>query len=388
MFAVLPFVLTSCNGGDDALESPKTPNSTPNPSDPTSVVTLKTAGTLKSLLGDNYLDFNSLKVIGPINGNDIYCIREMIGGSPDELIRGNLSNLDLSEASIVEGGSWYRDYYDVKLYATENTIGKDMFSDCPILRNIVLPNNLTTIDEYAFYASKITSITIGDNLTLVDEFAFDNCLNLNSVYISDMSVWCRIKWCSEYANPMYHGDVKLYLNNKEITELTVPSNITEINDYAFLGYNYLTKIKFHNGVTKIGSSAFEDCSSLTSVTIPNGISHIENRTFYGCSNLEEITIPGSVTQIGEAAFGDCSSLTSITIPNGVSLIDNYSFSGCSSLVECYCYATIPPELGTDIFGFPTGSNEVKPILYVPSGCKSAYENSDWSDCVEDIIEMN
>ena len=46
-----------------------------NPGYKNGVVTLSEAGTLRDLLGDDYLNINSLKVVGYINGDDIYNLR-------------------------------------------------------------------------------------------------------------------------------------------------------------------------------------------------------------------------------------------------------------------------------------------------------------------------
>ena len=44
------------------------------------------------------------------------------------------------------------------------------------------------------------------------------------------------------------------------------------------------------------------------VSIPSSVTSIGNYAFYGCHSLTEITIPSSVTSIGEASFGNCLSL--------------------------------------------------------------------------------
>lgn len=112
-----------------------------------SVVTLKEAGTMKKLLGEDYLNITSLKVVGPINGDDVYYLRKMLGGSDfSSADWGKLATLDLSEATIVEGGEWYYDRY----YTSNDVIGKSMFRECVNLRNIVLPDGITSIGEGAF----------------------------------------------------------------------------------------------------------------------------------------------------------------------------------------------------------------------------------------------
>ena len=92
--------------------------------------------------------------------------------------------------------------------------------------------------------------------------------------------------------------------NKE-TSYIIPNNVTNIEDCAFCGCEYLTNINIPNSVTKIGCGAFAFCYSLTSINIPNSVTNIGNRAFVGCDSLTSINIPNSVTSIGEGAFSDC-----------------------------------------------------------------------------------
>ena len=65
------------------------------------------------------------------------------------------------------------------------------------------------------------------------------------------------------------------------------------------------------GVTSIGSYAFDDCKSLTSVTIPSGVTSIGAWAFFNCTSLTSVTIPDGVTSIGWRAFSNCTSLTDV-----------------------------------------------------------------------------
>ena len=53
----------------------------------------------------------------------------------------------------------------------------------------------------------------------------------------------------------------------------------------------------------------------------------ERTLFFNDSrNISEFDIPSGYTKIGDSAFSECSSLTNITIPNSVTKIGYYAFS--------------------------------------------------------------
>ena len=116
--------------------------------------------------------------------------------------------------------------------------------------------------------------------------------------------------------------------NSDVKKVVIEDGVTSIGSYAFQNCRSLTNITIPNSVTSIGNSAFEWCSSLSSVTIPDSVTSIGEAAFYNCSDLTSITIPDSVTSIGEVAFYNCSDLTSITIPDSVTSIGKWAFFGC------------------------------------------------------------
>lgn len=68
-------------------------------------------------------------------------------------------------------------------------------------------------------------------------------------------------------------------NDSKITEVTIPSSIKQIEDYAF-----------------------SSCHSLTKVNLSEGLEILNNSVFFNCSELREIKLPSTLKEIGPRAF--------------------------------------------------------------------------------------
>ena len=181
------------------------------------------------------------------------------------------------------------------------------------IKELVIPEGVASIGRNAFYGcTGFTSVTIPNGVTSIGESAFSGCTGLTSVNISDLAAWCEIQFLGNESNPLSYAH-KLYLNDEEITELTIPDDVTMIGNNAFCGCTNLTFLTIPDNITAIGNAAFYGCTGLTSVTIPGSVTSIGGSAFYNCTGLTTITIPSSVTSIGELAFYDCSSLSCVNI---------------------------------------------------------------------------
>ena len=150
--------------------------------------------------------------------------------------------------------------------ANVTKIPVEAFSERVSLLSMVIPNSVTSIGRDAFYkCTSLTSVIIGNGVTSIGGSAFYGCSSLTRVDISDLSAWCKISFNGyTNANPLCNG-AKLYLNGSELTDITIPSDITKIKDFAFYDCSSLTSVTIGNSVTEIEDYAFFNCSSLTSV---------------------------------------------------------------------------------------------------------------------------
>ena len=158
-------------------------------------------------------------------------------------------------------------------------------------------------------------------------------------------------------------------------------------DEPYSGNIIIPQKIFYDGVycpvTAIGSSAFEGCIGMTSVTIPSSLTTIGDAAFYMCTGLTTVDIPNGVKTIGEGAFSKCGGLTSVTIPSSVTSIGKNAFFQCYGLTQITSWIENPFAIDDGVF--PTSVYNSASLL-VPSGKKSAYQNTAGWKRFQNIIE--
>ena len=239
---------------------------------------------------------------------------------------------------------------------------------------ITFDGEVTKIGQSAFMdCTSLTSLTIPDSVIKIETIPFYRCCNLVAFY-------------GKYAssdNRCLVVDGELYaFAPAGLTEYTIIDNVTKIGYTAFGDCSNLTSITIPSSITGIGMRAFYGCSSLVNLTIPDSVTWIGWAALENCSSLKNITIGHGVTAIDSHAFDGCSSLTSVTIPDSVIRIESYAFEDCKKLTSVYCKPTIPPTGGTLMFI----NNASGRKIYVPAGSVDAYKAADgWKDYADYIF---
>ena len=284
---------------------------------------------------------------------------------------------DLDAWCGISFGDWASNplYYAKHLYLNDKEVAGDL----------VIPNGLTSIGQYAFYCcSNLTSVAIPNSVTNIGNAAFYGCNGLTAVHISDIASWCALVWGDDHwdnPNPLSYAR-HLYLNGEEVAgDLVIPNGVTRICKAAFYYCTNITTVVIPDSVTNIGNSAFYYCRGLTNIVIGNEVTSVGEYAFSSCTNLTSVTIPDSVTSIGYDAFSSCHGLTNIVIGNGVTSIGDYAFSYCTNLTT----VTIPnsvTNIGTNSFYQYMGWDYFDSIekygrlstMYVPESWNGKYVN--------------
>jgi hypothetical protein len=130
---------------------------------------------------------------------------------------------------------------------------------------------------------------------------------------------------------------------------------------------------------KIGKNAFSSCNSLKRLTLPKDITSIEQSAFFGCTGLMSITIPSYVTSISKYAFWGCGSLTSIELPNSLTTIEESAFEGCTSLTS----VTLTSNLTSIESSAFIGCSQLKEVRYNVLDDLATYIQTDHPEIVVD-----
>ena len=357
---------------------------------------VSTEGSLATLLGgeDNAMKVTQLSVNGYLNDADISLLQKMAGCTEGI---GSLKSLNLSEATFT---------------ATEKKVPDNIFKDCKNLQQVNL-SNMTEIGKWAFYNCALTEISIPASVTIIREEAFKNCSALKSLkFVAGTSekelvlkeeaffgcsnmdladggvlpsriisianrtfMECGITKLTLPQNDKLTGvSRKLEFNGvqtdnmgalgygvffgcRKLTDLTIPVNVTVINEVVFQDCNLqnvifadATKIteiqklaftnnqnltgvfagKNFNNLKTIGEGAFKNCIKLTDADFYNltkNITRIERETFRNChEGLKTIDIHSGITFIGDGAFADNPYVTKIIVHSGTQ-IDARTYNG-------------------------------------------------------------
>ena len=135
-------------------------------------------------------------------------------------------------------------------------------------KNVTLPNSISfnnlEVDNYKLHGTfrdniTIEKVVIPNSVTSIDDYTFCNCMSLK--------------------------------------EINIPNSVAKIGNCAFLGCEVIEEIVIPSSVTTIGYAAFSACFKLAEITIPDNVNYFYTSTCHICDSLGYIILPTSITTI-------------------------------------------------------------------------------------------
>ena len=218
----------------------------------------------------------------------------------------------------------------VTLPGTVENIWREAFIGCVSLKTIDLgaANSLEYIGPSAFFASGLTEVTIPSSLTEMGSMVFSACPELASIS-SDNGKYPIVGGALVESGQRV---VCYPMAKADRTEYAVPEDVNVIEDGAFYGAK-LTSILMNDDIISIGERAFES-SAVKSLAFPDSVNYFGDWCVADCIGLTEVYLSGcSAEAISYGMFDGCSNLLSIDLSHNVRLIRPDAFSDCRSLTH-------------------------------------------------------
>jgi hypothetical protein len=143
-------------------------------------------------------------------------------------------------------------------------IAANAFEMCVSIREIIISDSVTVIDEYAFSGCELlTNVTLGANVSQVGFGVF-----YGTAYYLNPKNW--------QDGVLYLDNVLVEVKNSGVSEVNVREGTSVIADHAFSRSTELVYVNISDDVKYIGKYAFRWCDALESVTVPDGVWYVSS----------------------------------------------------------------------------------------------------------------
>lgn len=217
------------------------------------------------------------------------------------------------------------------------TAAKNVAYKFPVLKTLVLGENVTEIGDYAFYGCnwlksvdiQNENITIGENaFPIKEDMTYDEWV---AFYHSN----CAVLYIPNDAianKGDYTADQNLNTLYPNVKKVVFGPNVTTIGDNIFKGKNNIETVEFNSLVT-VGESAFSLNKNLQNLTADK-ITNCSEFCFYGCSSLTSLDLTNCKT-IAKGAFAVCSALTEVKVYPALESVSEGAFTNYGYVKTLY-----------------------------------------------------
>lgn len=254
----------------------------------------------------------------------------------------------------------------VQFPSTLEEIGEGAFSECTSLMcEISLPLSLIKLGQMSFNDSGIMgNLVLPENLESIESWAFRRCGNLTGSLVIPEKV--KIISDQAFSGCGFKGT------------LTLPEGLTEIQGYAFSNVKFKGELNIPSSVLAIGSRAFYYTTFHGTLILPSELTSLGAEAFMACTRLSGVVeMPENIVAIPSGLFRNCYGIEGIKLHEDVEVIESGAFENCTGVCSIVCEAKNPPTINANSFNGVAKDNFA---LEVPEASVNLYRNaSNWSE---------
>lgn len=203
-------------------------------------------------------------------------------------------------------------------------IGAGSISGCQMLEEVVLPQTVEYVGDYAFANCKQLSFVDLTHVRALGSGCFFGCSSLKEIYFPQL-----------YQGFLGASAFENCINLKRVSFIDKSDEGACMMQYApFCAFRNCRELEFVEclGWGDVGAYAFENCFALSEIYLGNPQS-IGYHSFRNCRSLCNLDLGTELTSIDKGAFEGCEKLQALRLPKLLSEIGEGVFAGCKMLKE-------------------------------------------------------
>jgi hypothetical protein len=180
----------------------------------------------------------------------------------------------------------------------------------------------------------MTSVELPQALQTLGDGAFQNCYNLEYVWIPDSVTYIG---GSAFANTKNLDTIEVSGNSESPRYAAVDGCLIDLKNRRFIrGTN--NAVIPQGMIDSFENHAFSLLSKLSSIIVPEGVAEIPSYFARQCPELDYLELPRTVTKIDSQAFWQCKNLCKsaggiLVLPDSITDMSSYCFANCSELTD-------------------------------------------------------
>lgn len=382
------------------------------------VVNVTEPGTLGRLIKNakkNPDKIRNLKVTGTVTTEDFYFMRDSMAileavNMKESKVVNVRTNSETKDDVIPD----YAFYNKTSLFyfvfpEIITSIGSSSFNKSSLSGALIIPDDVVSIEEAAFYQTNISTVTFSnslesindsafaqskatsgalylpENLKSIGPWAFSGC-GFSSIHLPISLEEIDFEAFSEMIAPIT-GDLAIPEKIKTIHSSTFRcthfsgrldlGNVQEIERNAFYQCGFSGELRIPEGVTELGGHAFMG-NNFNSIVFPSTLKIIRELCFFNNNRISEpLIFPEGFLTIERQAFYNANLVPSISLPTSTQTIGANAFNDCYYISSIVCNAIEPPIVQDGAFNGVAKDNFT--VEVPPQSVKRYQGEAGWSD---------